>query len=103
VARGGGDLMGLRSASGAEAGFWLSGHGALVPGDVLLGNGAGGVRLAPPGWYSESPAERRWYGEELVPALQRLATRDPSMILVSHGEPVVDGAPGALRAALAAP
>ena len=96
-------LTGLPSPSGDEAVFWLSEHRALVPGDVLLGDGAGGVRLAPPEWYSDSPAERHWYAEELVPALSRLAMRDPSMLLVSHGEPVLDGAPTALRAALATP
>ncbi len=96
-------LTGLPSPSGDEAVFWLSEHRALVPGDVLLGDGAGGVRLAPPEWYSDSPAERHWYGEALVPALSPLAMRDPSMLLVSHGEPVLEGAPTALRAALARP
>lgn len=94
-------LTGLPSARGDEAVFWLSEQRALVAGDVLLGDGAGGVRLAPPEWYSRSPAERRWYGEELVPALNRLAIRDPSMLVVSHGEPVVDAASAALRTALA--
>jgi hypothetical protein len=96
-------LMGLPSPTGDEAVFWLSEYRALVPGDVLLGDGAGGVRLAPPEWYSDSPAERHWYGEELVPGLHRFAARDLSMLLVSHGEPVVHGASAALRAALAAP
>ncbi len=96
-------LTGLPSPSGDEAVFWLSEHRALVPGDVLLGDSAGGVRVAPPEWYSDSPAEGRWYREELVPVLSRLATCDPLMLLVSHGEPVLDGAPAALRAAFATP
>ena len=94
-------LTGLPSPSGDEAVFWLFEHRALVLGDVLLGDGAGGVRLAPPKWYSDSAGERRWYAEDLVPVLRGLAMRDPSMLLVSHGEPVLEGAPTALRAAIA--
>lgn len=96
-------LMGVPSPNGDEAVFWLSEHRALVPGDVLLGDGAGRVRRAPPTWYAGSPAERDWHRVELGPALHRLTSRDPSMLLVSHGEPVLDGASLALRAALALP
>lgn len=93
-------MLGLPSPAGDEAVLWLSERRALVPGDVLLGDGAGGVRIAPPEWYSDSPAERRWYAEDLVPALRELAARDPAMILISHGEPVLAGAQAALRTAL---
>jgi len=103
VARVEADLMGLPSPSGDEAVFWLSEHGALVPGDVLLGNGAGGVRLAPPGWYSESPAERRWYGREAVPGRQPPATRCPSQRLGPPGDAGGRGSPRAPPGALAAP
>ena len=95
-------LMGVPTAFGEEAVFWIPQHRAVVPGDVLLGDGAGGVRLAPAGWYSDSPAERDWFRRDLVPSLGRVASRDPMLLLVAHGDPVTAGAAAALRAALSA-
>jgi glyoxylase-like metal-dependent hydrolase (beta-lactamase superfamily II) len=93
-------LLGLPAESGDEAVVWLSAHRALVPGDVLLGDAGGGVRLAPPARYAGSAAERDWYRDELAASLRRLLRLDPAMILVSHGGPVLAGGSGALRVAL---
>ena len=30
--------------------YWLPGPGALVPGDRLIGDGEGGVRVCPQSW-----------------------------------------------------
>lgn len=85
-----------------EAVYLLEEHGAVVPGDVLLGDGAGGVRLAPGSWYSDSEEERAWYRTGLREALRRLLAHAPRMVLVAHGDPVVEDAARALTRALAA-
>ena len=67
-----------------EVVFWIPEHRAVVVGDALVGDGAGGLRASRP---------------ELVPGLRPLLELDPAFVLVSHGEPV--RGPDALRAALA--
>ena len=78
--------------------FFLTEHQALVAGDVLLGDDAGGVRVCPDSWLPKdvSPAEFR---EQLRPLLELPIER----ILVSHGDPVLTGGRGALARALDAP
>jgi len=93
-------LMGAPSQSDEEAVYWIPAHRAVVPGDVLLGDGTGGVRLAPAAWYSVSQAERDWFRTDLAPSLRRLAARDPEVLLPAHGDPVAVGAAAALRAVL---
>jgi glyoxylase-like metal-dependent hydrolase (beta-lactamase superfamily II) len=80
-----------------EALFWLPDHAALVAGDVLLGRACGGVRVCPDSWLSEkfTPEGLR---EELRAAL---LDRPVELILLTHGEPVVENARAALEEALA--
>ena len=66
-----------------EVVFWIPEHRALVVGDALVGDGAGGLRASRP---------------ELVDGLRPLLDLDPGFVLVSHGEPVVG--PDALRSAV---
>lgn len=61
---------------------------AAVVGDVLLGDGAGGLRVADPGWYANSDAERAWYRDGLAPSLQRILAYDIEHLLTAHGAPV---------------
>jgi glyoxylase-like metal-dependent hydrolase (beta-lactamase superfamily II) len=79
-----------------EALFWLPDHAALVAGDVLLGRAGGGVRVCPDSWLSEklTPEGLR---EELRAAL---LDRPVELILLTHGEPVVENARAALDEAL---
>ena len=80
-----------------EVMVWLEKHRALVPGDRLLGDDAGGVRLCPPSWlrYLESGIT----SDELCAALAPLRELPVEMVLVSHGEPVLrDGARAIERA-----
>ena len=67
-----------------EVAFWIPEHRALVVGDALVGDGAGGLKASRP---------------ELVAGLQPLLELEPAFVLVSHGEPVHGS--DALRSALA--
>ncbi|MCC6832336.1 MAG: hypothetical protein IT200_13395 [Thermoleophilia bacterium] len=78
-----------------EVVVWIPGHRAVVPGDVLLGDGAGGVRRCPPDWLPEGSSDAE-LGRQLAPLLDLGAER----VLLSHGAPVLEGGGAALRAAL---
>ena len=84
----------------AETLFWLPAHGALVSGDLLLGDGDGGVRVAPASWFSANDEERSWYREGLPRDVAPLLDLPIERVLVSHGEPVLSGGRDALAAAL---
>ena len=71
----------------SEVVFWIPEHRALVIGDVLVGDGGGGLKLG------------RGAGAREVEALRPLLELEPVLILPSHGDPPADP-PGALRAVL---
>jgi hypothetical protein len=77
---------------------WLPEPGALVPGDRLLGDERGGLRLCPESWLRYLPSEMGH--PELREALRPLLDLPVEMVLVSHGEPVLTGGRAALRKAL---
>jgi hypothetical protein len=80
-----------------ETMYWLEAQRALVPGDGLIGDGAGGVRRCPESWFDGlTDAEHRQ-------ALQPLLELPVEYVLLSHGEPVLDNAREALAAAIRAP
>ena len=79
-----GGVAALSAGRPDEVVFWIPGHRALVVGDALVGDGAGGLRVSRP---------------ELHAGLRRLLDLEPAFVLVSHGEPV-RGA-DALRTAIA--
>jgi glyoxylase-like metal-dependent hydrolase (beta-lactamase superfamily II) len=91
-----GGIEALRTARATEVVYWIPRHRALVPGDVLLGDGKGGIRMCPESWL---PAKTGY--AELAASLQPLLELDVERVLVSHGEPVLDGAHDALAAAIA--
>ena len=93
-----GGVEASHTARAAEVVYWIPAHRALVPGDVLLGDDAGGVRLCPEGWLPE----RASLGD-LRESLRPLLARPVERILVSHGEPVLHDGAAALAAALDAP
>lgn len=91
-----GGLVALPSGRSSEVVYWLDAHRAVVPGDILLGDGDGGVRLCPESWLPGG------VGHAAVrDALRPLLDLDVERILVSHGEPVLAGGREALRRALA--
>ncbi len=80
-----------------ETMVWLPEHAALVPGDRLIGDGRGGLRMCPESWLGYLP-ELGLAGlrEALAPLLELPVQR----VLVSHGEPVLADGGAAIRAAL---
>jgi hypothetical protein len=80
----------------AETIWWLPEHGALVPGDVLLG-ADGGVRVCPDSWL-----EGRTSPAALRARMRQLLELPVERILVSHGSPVLADGRAALEAALRA-
>jgi hypothetical protein len=81
-----------------ETMVWLSAPRALVPGDRLLGDDAGGLRLCPESWlrYLRNGMTRARLAEELRPLLDLPV----ELVLVSHGEPVLAGGHEALARAI---
>lgn len=76
--------------------YWLQGVRALVPGDLLIGNGAGGVEVCPESWLADVRADRAGVAHLLRPLLELPVER----LLVSHGEPVLADARAELAHAL---
>jgi glyoxylase-like metal-dependent hydrolase (beta-lactamase superfamily II) len=77
--------------------LWLESRAALVAGDTLLGDGAGGVRLCPRSWLGgRDPAEVR------AGLLERLGDRRIAFVLPAHGDAVTTGAAESLARSLAA-
>lgn len=88
----------LRFRAADETMFWLPAHGALVPGDRIIGDEPEGVRLCPDSWltYLTPPLTQR----DLRALLRPLLDLPVERILVSHGAPVLSGGAAALRALL---
>lgn len=80
-----------------ETMVWVPEHGALIPGDRLLG-GDRGVRLCPESWLRYLPSKMSQ--AQLRKALLPLLELPVEMVLVSHGEPVLSGGREALVRAL---
>ncbi len=92
-----GGLEALGTGRGGEILLWEPRSGTLIPGDVLLGGGESGLRMCPEEWLPEG------FGHEgLRRVLQPLLVLPIERVLVSHGEPVLDGARAALAQALQA-
>lgn len=80
---------------GGEVVYWIPRHAALVPGDVLLGNGTGGLRMCPESWLPRGKTHA-----DLAESLRPLLGLPFERILLSHGAPVLSGARQALAHAL---
>jgi len=90
-----GGVEAFETARSTEAVFWIPEHAAVVPGDVLLGDGHGGIKLCPASWLPEGvgPGKLR---ESLRPLLELPVER----VLLSHGTPVLADAWRALARSL---
>jgi hypothetical protein len=81
-----------------ETMFWLPDVRTLVPGDRLLGDEDGGVRVCPDSWLRY--LKPGLTGAELRVTLQPLLDLPIERILTSHGEPVLSHGRQALARAL---
>jgi hypothetical protein len=88
----------VRIRGAGETMVWLPEHGALVPGDRLLGDGQGGLRLCPESWLGYLPSGISV--ADLREALHPLLDLPVELVLVSHGEPVLADGRAALERAL---
>jgi hypothetical protein len=94
----GGDVAGVRAFSAARAdehAFWLETPRAVVFGDAILGDQAGGLRLTP--WARSAEGLER-----TRTALLPLLDLPVEIVLPAHGEPVLANGHEALARALAA-
>lgn len=82
----------------AERPLWVPAHGALCFGDALVVEPGGRLVI----WSQDrlDAARRAFYAERFAPTLAPLLDLPVRRILVTHGTPVLRGAPAALRAAL---
>jgi hypothetical protein len=78
---------------------WIPEHGALVPGDRILGAARGGLRVCPDSWLGYLGG--RTDPGRLRTELRKLLDLPVRMVLVSHGEPVLRDAKRKLKRAVA--
>jgi hypothetical protein len=78
--------------------IWLPEPCALVPGDRILGDGRGGLRLCPESWLGYLASGITLDG--LREALRPLLDLPIELVLVSHGAPVLADGRAALARAL---
>jgi glyoxylase-like metal-dependent hydrolase (beta-lactamase superfamily II) len=83
----------VKGSDWMEALFFLEPHRALVAGDLLISSN-GEIEM-PVAWFPKD--EREWAETELKPDLRkRLAALPVELVLVSHGEPVLENGSEAL-------
>jgi glyoxylase-like metal-dependent hydrolase (beta-lactamase superfamily II) len=95
-ARLGGDVPGVSAFSaerGDEVTLWLEEPRALVFGDAILGDQAGGLRLTP--WSQDAAGLERTRS-----AARKLLELDVDVVLPAHGNPVLSDGKAALAKAL---
>jgi hypothetical protein len=93
-----GRVQPIEISGAGETMFWIPEHGALVPGDRLLGDRPPGLRLCPPSWLRYLDGYTQ---DDLREGLRQLLDLPVEMVLVSHGEPVLRDGHAALERALA--
>jgi glyoxylase-like metal-dependent hydrolase (beta-lactamase superfamily II) len=87
-----GEIEAFRTARRAEVVYYLRASRTLVPGDVILGADGGGLQLCPDSWLPGTTGR-----DKLRESLQPLLRIAVERVLVSHGEPVLEGGAAALR------
>jgi glyoxylase-like metal-dependent hydrolase (beta-lactamase superfamily II) len=93
-----GGIRAFATAREGEMVFWLPAARALVTGDVLIGDGRGGIRLCPADWMALSAGGLGALRDSLLPLLELPV----ELIVPAHGAPVLQGSKASLAVALAA-
>ena len=83
-----------------ETMVYLEAPRALIAGDRLLGGDDGGLRLCPESWLGYIDRSAPPDHASLRAALAPLLELDAELVIVSHGEPVLEDGAAALRAVL---
>jgi hypothetical protein len=92
-------VMPVEIPGAGETIFWIPEHGALVPGDRILGDRPPGLRICPESWLRHLGGYTR---ADLREALrERLLDLPVELVLVSHGQPVLADGRRELERALA--
>jgi hypothetical protein len=78
-----------------EALLWIPAHRALAAGDILLGTRDGGVRMCPDSWLRPGVT-----GQELRNGIRHVLALPIELLLLTHGEPVLEDAHAKLEALL---
>jgi hypothetical protein len=89
----------VRIQGAGETMVWLPEHRALIPGDRLIGDERGGLRLCAESWLRYLPSGMDLAG--LRTALAPVLELPVELVLVSHGEPALENGRDALARALA--
>jgi hypothetical protein len=79
---------------------WLEEPRTLIPGDRLIGDGAGGLRLCPESWLRYLPEPPSL--DALRAALRPLLELPVELVLTSHWDPVLRDGREAIRRAIEA-
>jgi hypothetical protein len=88
----------VRIQGAGETMVWLPEHRALVPGDRLIGDDRGGLSLCAGSWLRYLPSGMDLAG--LRAALAPVLELPVELVLVSHGEPVLENGRDAVARAL---
>lgn len=91
-----GGIEAFGTARSNEVLYWIPEHRAVVPGDVLLADGKGGIRMCPKSWLPGATGHA-----ELAASLRPLLDLPVEHVLVSHGDPIIGSGHEALREILA--
>jgi glyoxylase-like metal-dependent hydrolase (beta-lactamase superfamily II) len=86
-----------------ETAFVLTTPRVVTFSDAVIGAGDGKLAVAPASWGVRTPAGRGTYTRGFRRSIAALLERKPSIVLPSHGEPILSGGSRALRAALQSP
>jgi hypothetical protein len=79
------DVEPVPIAGAGETMVWLPVLRALIPGDRLIGDGRGGLRMCPDSWMTNLKLDQAG----LADALRPLLDLPVEAVIVSHGEPVL--------------
>jgi len=106
------EVMPVAGIEPSELAFWIPAHRALIFSDAVIGTGGTGgtggagpgrLRIAPESWAPHTPEGAERYHREFRASLREFLSLPIELLIVSHGDPVKEGAVAALAEALDSP